>query len=96
MTPLFALGEQRLMPPRRAREVTGAHAPVDEPRVPAWLGKINAVMKGTLDAQEELDGAQGEDDKRLAEQKLTRFIFTAERLIAERERAQTIARLLAA
>lgn len=63
---------------------------------PAWLVKINAVMKGTLDAQDELDGAQGEDDRRLAQQKLTRFIFTAERLLAERERAQTIARLLAA
>jgi hypothetical protein len=78
MSPLFALGEQRLMPP------------------PAWLVKINAVMKGTLDAQTELDCAQGEDNKRLAEQKLTRFIFTAERLLAERERAQAIARLLAA
>jgi hypothetical protein len=40
---------------------------------PAWLVKINAVMKGTLDAQEELDGARGEDAKRLAQQKLTRF-----------------------
>ena len=77
MSPLFALGQQRLMPP-------------------PWLVKIKAVMKGTLDAQEQLDCAQGEDDKRLAEQKLTRFIFTAERLLAERERAQAIARLLAA
>jgi hypothetical protein len=63
---------------------------------PAWLVKINAVMKGTLDAQDELDVAQDADAKRLAQQKLTRFIFTAERLLAERERAQTIARLLAA
>ena len=63
---------------------------------PPWLVKVKAVMKGTLDAQAELDDAQSADDKRLAEQKLTRFIFTAERLLAERERAEAIARLLAA
>ena len=61
-----------------------------------WFLKLSAVLKGALDAQAEVERAVTADEKRLAQQKLTRFMFTAYRLRDERERAVKLARLLAA
>ena len=63
---------------------------------PAWVLKECAVLSGAIEAQEEVERAKTPDEKRLAEQKLTRFIFTADRLKAERRHREALIRMLAA
>lgn len=55
----------------------------------AWQMKEHAVASGIMAARRQILEAATDDDRRRAEQKLTRFEFTAERL--KRERAHTLA-----
>lgn len=55
----------------------------------AWQMKEHAVASGIAAAHRQIMEAATDDERRLAEQKLTRFEFTADRL--KRERAHTLA-----
>jgi len=55
----------------------------------AWQMKEHAVASGIWAARRQLMEASTDDERRQAEQKLTRFEFTAQRL--KRERAHTLA-----
>ena len=64
--------------------------------LPAWFLKEQAVLAGANDARDQIESAQTDDERRLAEQKLTRFVFTAKRLKAEHLHREALARMLAA
>ena len=58
--------------------------------------KERAVLAGIAIARAQIENAQNPDERRLAEQKLVRFEFTADRLKTERLHRMALARMLAA
>jgi hypothetical protein len=62
--------------------------------LPAWFYKENAVLKGAIEAREEIDAASTPDKRRAAEQKLVRYEHAAKRLKEERAYRDGIIRLL--
>jgi hypothetical protein len=62
--------------------------------LPVWYLKQRAVLAGIQDAEAEFESAQNADERRLAEQKLTRFQYTLGRLIEQRMHSQALAALM--
>jgi hypothetical protein len=62
--------------------------------LPAWYLKQRAVLAGITEAEVDVEQAENADERRLAEQKLTRFQFTLGRLIEQRMHTQALAAAL--